>query len=48
MLGMIDVNRRPYYSWQAYVIDAMAADADGTLYMGQAERKSKLYIYCPE
>jgi hypothetical protein len=35
MLGMIDVNRRPYYSWQAYVIDAMTIGADGTIYMGQ-------------
>jgi hypothetical protein len=47
VLGMIDVNHRPYYTWQAYVIDALVADADGTLYMGQAERKSKLYIYYP-
>jgi len=48
MLGMIDVNRRPYYSWQAYVIDAMAVGADGTVYLGQSERKSKLYLYYPE
>ena len=48
MLGMIDVNRRPYYSWQAYVIDAMAIGADGTVYLGQSERKSKLYLYYPE
>ncbi|HWR54455.1 MAG TPA: hypothetical protein VN428_25330 [Bryobacteraceae bacterium] len=47
ILGMIDVNRRPYYSWHAYVIDAVAAGLDGTLYLGQAERKSKLYIYHP-
>ncbi|MCZ2073787.1 MAG: hypothetical protein HUU41_03475 [Bryobacteraceae bacterium] len=47
MLGMIDVNRRPYYSWQAYVIDAVAAGLDGTLYFGQSERKSKLYLYYP-
>jgi len=48
MLGMIDVNRRPYYAWQAYVIDAMAIGADGTVYLGQSERKSKLYLYYPE
>lgn len=48
MLGMVDVNRRPYYSWQAYVIDALALGADGTLYLGQSERKSKLYLYYPE
>lgn len=48
MLGMVDVNHRPYYSWQAYVIDAMTMGTDGTLYLGQCERKSKLYLYYPE
>jgi len=48
MLGMVDVNRRPYYTWQAYVIDAMALGPEGTVYMGQSERKSKLYLYYPE
>ncbi len=48
MLGMVDVNHRPYYSWQAYVIDALAMGTDGTLYLGQCERKSKLYLYYPE
>ena len=48
MLGMVDVNHRPYYSWQAYVIDSLALGDDGTLYLGQSERKSKLYIYHPE
>lgn len=47
VLGMIDVNRRPYYSWQGYVFDSMAIGADGTVYMGQAERKSKLYLFYP-
>jgi hypothetical protein len=45
--GMIDVNRRPYYSWQGYVFDAMVIGLDGTVSMGQAERKSKLYLYYP-
>ncbi len=48
LLGMIDVNRRPYYSWQAYVIDCAALGDDGTVYLGQSERKSRLYIYHPE
>jgi hypothetical protein len=48
LLGMVDVNRRPYYSWQAYVIGAMALGPDGTVYLGQSERKSKLYLYYPE
>jgi outer membrane protein assembly factor BamB len=48
MLGMIDVNHRPYYSWQAYVIDCAAVGNDGTVYLGQSERISKLYLYHPE
>lgn len=48
MLGMIDVHRRPYYTWHAYVIGAVAVGHDGTIYMGQSERKSKLYLYHPE
>jgi hypothetical protein len=48
IVGMVDVNHRPYYAWQAYVIDAIALGTDGTLYLGQSERKSKLYLYYPE
>ena len=47
ILGMIDVNRRPYYSWHGYVFDSMVLGQDGTLYLGQAERKSKLYLFYP-
>jgi hypothetical protein len=48
MLGMVDVNHRPYYAWQAYVIDAVVMGREGTLYLGQNERKSRLYLYYPE
>jgi len=48
ILGMVDVNHRPYYAWQAYVIDSLALGKDGTLYFGQSERKSKLYLYYPQ
>jgi hypothetical protein len=47
ILGFVDVNRRPYYSWQAYVIKAMAQGLDGTIYIGQSERISKLYLFYP-
>ncbi len=47
LLGFLDVNRRPYYSWHAYVVDAMAIGDDGTIYIGQAERISKLYLFYP-
>ncbi len=47
ILGFIDVNRRPYYTWQAYVVKAMVAGLDGTIYIGEAERISKLYLLYP-
>ncbi len=47
ILGFIDVNRRPYYSWQAYVIKAMTRGLDGTIYLGSSERISKLYLFHP-
>lgn len=47
LLGFIDVNRRPYYTWQAYVIGALACGADGTIYIGENERVSKLYLFYP-
>jgi len=47
ILGFVDVNRRPYYTWQAYVIQAMAVGLDGTIYIGESERISKLYLFYP-
>jgi hypothetical protein len=47
LLGFIDVNRRPYYTWQAYVIGDMVSDNRGTVYMGENERISKLYLFFP-
>ena len=47
ILGFVDVNRRPYYTWQAHVIQAMAAGLDGTIYIGESERISRLYLFYP-
>jgi hypothetical protein len=47
ILGFVDVNRRPYYSWQAYVVQAMAVGLDDTIYIGESERISKLYLFYP-
>ena len=47
LLGFVDVNRRPYYTWQAYTVGAMAADGYGTVYLGEDERISKLYLFYP-
>ena len=46
-LGFVDVNRRPYYTWQAYVIGALAVGQHGTIYIGENERISKLYLFYP-
>lgn len=48
IFGFVDVNRRPYYVWQAYRIGAIAIGNDGTVYLGESERKSRLYLYYPE
>ena len=47
ILGFVDADRRPYYTWQAYVIKAMATGLDGTIYLGGSERVSKLYLFYP-
>jgi len=48
ILGFVDVNRRPYYAWQAYRIGAICIGADGTVYLGESERTSRLYLYYPQ
>jgi hypothetical protein len=48
ILGFVDVNRRPYYTWQAYRIGAICIGVDGTVYLGESERKSRLYLYYPQ
>jgi outer membrane protein assembly factor BamB len=47
VLGFVDVNRPPYYTWRAYVIGALASDGYGTVYIGENERISKLYLFSP-
>jgi outer membrane protein assembly factor BamB len=47
LLGFIDVNRRPYFTWQAYVIGDIVSDERGTVFLGENERISKLYLYFP-
>ena len=47
VLGFVDVNRRPYYTWQAYVVGALASGSHGTIYIGENERVSKLYLFYP-
>ena len=46
-LGMLDVNRNPYYSWIAYEVDSMINGKDGTIFIGESERISYLYLLFP-
>src|SRR2546422_11263779 len=50
ILGFVDVNRRPYYTWQAYVIGAMVTGLDGTIYIRSEEHtselQSRLHLVC--
>ena len=47
VLGFVDVNRRPYYTWQAYEVGALIADQRGAIYIGEKERISRLYLFYP-
>ena len=47
-LGLLIVDRSPYYYWRGYQFDAMAAARDGTLYLGESERRSHLFLFIPE
>ena len=46
-LGVIAVDRSPYYSWRGYQFDSMATGTDGTVYIGESERRSHLFLYLP-
>jgi hypothetical protein len=46
-LGLLDVNRNPFYSWLAFEADSMIAGPDGTLFIGESGRISHLYLLYP-
>jgi hypothetical protein len=45
--GYLSVDRSPYYEKRAYQFDAMAVGVDGTIFMGESDRRGKLFIYTP-
>jgi hypothetical protein len=47
-LGLLIVDRSPYYYWRGYQFDAMVAARDGTIYLGESERRSHLFLLVPE
>jgi outer membrane protein assembly factor BamB len=46
-LGLLDVNRAPYYAWLAYDADCMVTGKDGTIFIGETGRIAHLYILYP-
>ncbi len=45
--GGLTVDRSPYYAKRAYQFDAMAAGIDGTLFLGESDRRACLYLFIP-
>jgi hypothetical protein len=46
-LGLLIADRSPYYYWRAQQFDCMTAGLDGTIYFGESERMSHLFLYIP-
>jgi len=46
-LGVIAVDRSPYYQKRAYNVDAIAVGPDGTVFVGESDRRAKLFLYTP-
>jgi hypothetical protein len=46
-LGLLIVDRSPYYYWRGQQFDAMTTGKDGTLFIGESERRSHLFLYIP-
>jgi len=46
-LGMLAVDRSPYYYWRGQQFDCMTTGSDGTIYLGESERKSHLFLFFP-
>ena len=46
-LGLLIVDRSPYYYWRGYQFDCMTTGRDGTIYFGESERRSHLFLYIP-
>jgi len=47
-LGLLIVDRSPHYYQRGYQFDSMAAGRDGTLWLGESERRSHLFLFMPQ
>jgi len=46
-LGLMIVDRSPYYYWRGQQFDAMTTGKDGTVFIGESERRSHLFLFIP-
>lgn len=46
-LGVLAVDRSPYYQQNGFSFDCMAIGTDGTVFCGESDRRGKLYLYIP-
>ena len=47
-LGLVIVDHSPHYYWRGYQFDAMVTGLDGTIFMGESDYRSHLFLYIPE
>lgn len=45
--GVLAVDRSPYYAKRAYQFDAMATGIDGTVFIGESDRRASLFLFFP-
>lgn len=45
--GVLGVDRSPYYAKIAYQFDSMCTGSDGTIFIGESDRRAKLFMYIP-
>ena len=45
--GVLGVDRSPYYAKIAYQFDAICTGADGTIFIGESDRRAKLFMFIP-
>jgi len=46
-LGLLIADRSPHYYWRGYQFDSITTGTDGTIYLGESERRSHLFLYIP-
>jgi hypothetical protein len=45
--GVLGVDRSPYYAKIGYQFDSMCTAEDGTIFIGESDRRAKLFLYIP-